>query len=135
MACLLNSGKTLKRVKGDSTLVFFRQNFSKNTQVLRLLSKYSSLRSFSLEPAKRRVLILALKIKYTFGVKNGEGGIRTRGRVTPTTTFEVVTLNRSDTSPFCLLSICSLRSTPTLHSIINIKIMFVIFLYITLCHT
>ena len=30
----------------------------------------------------------------------GEGGIRTRGRVTPTTTFEVVTLNRSDTSPF-----------------------------------
>ena len=31
--------------------------------------------------------------------QNGEGGIRTRGEVTPATTFEVVTLNRSDTSP------------------------------------
>ncbi len=34
----------------------------------------------------------------------GEGGIRTRGEVSPTTTFEVVTLNHSDTSPFGLYS-------------------------------
>ena len=32
--------------------------------------------------------------------KNGEGGIRTRGEVSPTQTFQVCTLNHSDTSPY-----------------------------------
>ena len=31
--------------------------------------------------------------------KNGEGGIRTRGKVAPAQIFEICTLNRSDTSP------------------------------------
>ena len=48
---------------------------------------------FSSLPSKQKTLV---RLKY------GEGGIRTRGRVTPTTTFEVVTLNHSDTSPLSL---------------------------------
>ena len=35
--------------------------------------------------------------------KNGEGGIRTRGGVAPTQTFQVCTLNHSDTSPMTLV--------------------------------
>lgn len=45
---------------------------------------------------KCRVLFfLSLYLK----AKNGEEGIRTLGGISPTTTFEVVTLNHSDTSP------------------------------------
>ena len=33
-------------------------------------------------------------------LKNGEGGIRTRGGLAPPQIFEICTLNRSDTSPF-----------------------------------
>ena len=35
----------------------------------------------------------------------GGGGIRTRGEVAPTQTFQVCTLNHSDTSPLILLSL------------------------------
>ena len=48
----------------------------------------------------------ALKKRYIFTpIKFGEGGIRTLGGVSPTTTFEVVTLNRSDTSPLIYIVI------------------------------
>ena len=39
---------------------------------------------------------------YKIHEKLGEEGIRTLGGGSPTTTFEVVTLNRSDTSPYSL---------------------------------
>ena len=37
------------------------------------------------------------------GFNGGEGGIRTHGELSPTKTFEVFTLNRSDTSPISFL--------------------------------
>ena len=48
------------------------------------------------------------------GLKIGEGGIRTPGGVAPTQTFQVCTLNHSDTSPLIsvlyILFVCSFMS-------------------------
>ena len=55
----------------------------------------SNPRGFEALPNFRKIK----RINMHLPLKFGEGGIRTLGGVTPTTTFEVVTLNRSDTSP------------------------------------
>ena len=44
-------------------------------------------------------------------LKNGEGGIRTRGGLAPPQIFEICTLNLSDTSPFFIVSLF----LPTIH--------------------
>ena len=56
------------------------------------------------------VVLIPHKTKKTpFGVKIGAGGIRTPGGVAPAQTFQVCTLNHSDTAPLCLLSFLFFR--------------------------
>ena len=78
----------------------FAMRRHRHSRVRARVSENKNIRTTASRPAVRTSAIIS---------NRGEGGIRTRGGVAPTQTFQVCTLNHSDTSPkfgFFLYFIC-----------------------------